>query len=52
MSRLLGRAALVPHAGVFSLEKLQLAKKYIVGDDGISAEVTKGVDIEDFILRF
>ena len=41
----------------FTLEELQLAKKHIVegkayGDDGISPEVMKRVDIDDIILKF
>ena len=43
--------------GPFSLEELQLAKKQIVegkahGDDSISPEVMKRVDIDDIILKF
>ena len=41
----------------FSLEELQLAQKRIIegkahGDDSISPEVIKRVDIDDIILRF
>ncbi|XP_063680102.1 uncharacterized protein LOC134815494 [Bolinopsis microptera] len=43
--------------GPFTIEELRLAKKQIVegkayGDDGISPEVMKRVDIDDVILKF